>query len=172
MRFLDNLTLATMKIKTMKQVIFLILFLSLCSFLRQMDNYVNPTGEYKLNTKTIKKNGETYGYFGDMKVVTLSKDKILISFFVCKGAPSYNSGSFVDTLEYKNNVAIYKSDSISDPSCNMKMVFTQKGVDVELKSDNPNFACGFGQAVDSQGFYKRVKGKIPRKEEILLDAER
>jgi len=153
----------------MKRYIYLILLLYFCNLLGQTTKYVNPTGKYKLNSKTIKKNGDTYGYFGDIKVIALGKDKILISFYVCEGAPSYNSGSFIDTLAYKNNVAIYKGDPNDDPSCNMRMVFSRKGVDVELKSDNPNFACGFGHGVDSQGFYNRIIGNIPKKEEILND---
>ncbi|MBC7439911.1 MAG: hypothetical protein H7250_08005 [Flavobacterium sp.] len=153
----------------MKQLTFLILLLYSCSFLGQSATYLNPTGKYKLNSKTTKKKGDTYGYFGDIKVIALGKDKILISFYVCKGAPSYNSGSFIDTLAYKNNVAIYKGDPEADPSCNMRMEFSRKGVDVELKSDNPNFACGFGHAVDSQGFYNRIIGQIPKKNEILND---
>jgi hypothetical protein len=54
-------------------------------------------------------------------------------------------------------------------SCNMTMTFTEKGIDVDLKSDNPNSACGFGHGVDSQGFYYKLKGKIPKKEEILKE---
>ena len=152
----------------MIRVLFLILFLY--SFRSQEESlkYVNPTGKYKLDSKIIKKNGDTYGYFGDIKVIALSKNKILIGFYVCKGAPSYNSGSFIDTLDYKNNIAIYKGDQDDDPSCNMKMEFNQKGVEVELESDNPNFACGFGHAVDSQGYYYKIKG-LPKKQEILND---
>lgn len=153
----------------MQQLIIIIFGFLSCSLFSQSINYVDPTGTYKLNSKTTKKNGETYGYFGDVKIISINKNKILISFFVCKGAPSYNSGSFIDSLDYMNNVAIYKGDRDMDSTCIMTMTFTEKGIDVDLKTDNPNFACGFGHAVGSQGFYYKLKGKIPTKEEILKD---
>ena len=137
----------------------------------QTSAFVNPNGLYEFDGKTYKKNGETYGYFGTIKVFLLDTNKILVSFYICKGAPSYNSGSFVDTLNYSNNQAVYRSDPVSDSTCRLTFQFTSKGIDAELCSDNPNFACGFGHAVDAQGYYKRMEGKIPSKEEILKDDE-
>lgn len=151
-------------------VVFSCLFIQ--SVKGQSINFVNPTGTYNYDGKTYKKNGDTYGYFGTVKVFKLDSTKILMNFYVCKGAPSYNSGSFIDTLEYSNNKAIYRGDtSMVQTTCKLTFLFTSKGLMVELFSDYPNMACGFGQAVDAQGFYKRVKGKIPTKEEILNDDE-
>jgi len=138
----------------------------------QKNNFINPTGLYNFDGHSYKKNGDTYGYFGTIKVVRLDSVKILMSFYICKGAPSYNSGSFVDTLNYLNNEAIYRGDtSIAETTCKLTLHFTSKGINAELLSDYPNLACGFGHAVDAQGFYKRVKGKIPTKNEILSDDE-
>jgi hypothetical protein len=136
----------------------------------QTINFINPTGFYKYDGKTYKKNGETYGYFGTIKIVRLDPGKILMSFYVCKGAPSYNSGSFVDTLDYINNKAIYRGDTtMAETTCKLTFHFTSKGISAELSSDYPNSACGFGHAVDAQGFYKRMNGKFPTKKEILND---
>jgi hypothetical protein len=138
----------------------------------QTCSFVNPNGLYEYDGKTYKKNGETYGYSGTIKVLLLDTNKILVSFYVCKGAPSYNSGSFVDTLNYSKNQAVYRGDTtIADFTCRLTFLFTPKGIDAELFSDNPNWACGFGHAVDAQGFYKRAKGKVPSKEDILKDKE-
>ncbi len=155
----------------MKIKFVIILFATVLSIITfgQKLNYVDPTGIYKLDSKTTKKNGETYGYFGDMKVIVVDSARILINFYVCKGAPSYNSGSFIDTLKYLGNVALYYGDTISDSTCKMTMAFNNAGVDVDLKSENPNFACGFGHAVDSQGYYKKIIGQKPKKEEMLND---
>jgi len=133
---------------------------------------LKPTGVYEYSGKTIKKDGETYGYFGTIKVLCLDTNKILVSFFICKGAPSYNSGSFVDTLQYSNSQAIYVGDTaMAETTCRLTFNFTPKGINAELFSNYPNSACGFGHAVDAQGFYKKIKGKIPTKEEILKDQE-
>ncbi|MEO8759737.1 MAG: hypothetical protein ABI388_01860 [Bacteroidia bacterium] len=92
-----------------------------------------------------------------------------MSFFVCKGAPSYNLGVFVDTLNYLNNKVLYTGDTLSDPTCQMTMKFSAASINIDLKTDNINFACGFGHAVTAKGFYYRVKGRNPTKEEILKD---
>lgn len=150
-----------------KYILILFLFLLSVSTFGQSPTYINPTGIYKLEGKTTKNKGETYGYFGDVKVIAIDKEKVLIGFYVCKGAPSYNSASFIDTLKYTNNVVIYTGDTISDPTCNMTMKFSSKGIDVDLRSDNPNMACGFGHAVDTQGFYYKLKGRVPKAKEII-----
>src|SRR5688572_12818040 len=116
----------------------------------QTTSFVNPNGLFEYDGKTYKKNGETFGYFGTIKVFLLDTNKILVSFYICKGAPSYNSGSFVDTLNYSNNQAACRGDTTVDLTCKLTFYFTSKGISAELFSDNPNFACGFGHAVDAQ----------------------
>jgi hypothetical protein len=129
---------------------------------------INPTGVYKYSGKTYTKNGDTYGYFGTIKVSQLDQNKVLVNFYVCKGAPSYNSGSFIDTLTYINNQSVYRGDTtMIEGTCKLNFKFTSKGIYAELFSDYPNTACGFGHAVDAQGYYKKRKGKIPTKEEML-----
>ena len=143
-----------------------------CVASAQTSDFINPAGVYNYDGKTVKKNGETYGYFGTIKVVMLDSTRILMSFYVCKGAPSYNSGSFVDTLGYSNNLAIYHGDrSMPETMCKLTFLFSAKGISAELFSDDLNSSCGFGHAVDAHGFYKRAKGKMPGIKEILEDAE-
>ena len=135
----------------------------------QTKNFVNPTGSYTFSGKTKRNKNNVYGYFGHTHVLLLDSSHILINFFICKGAPSYNSGSFIDTLEYTNNTAIYRGDRVSDSTCKLTLDFSNKGIGVQLFSENPNWACGFGHAVDAYGFFKRIRGKIPSRNEILED---
>jgi hypothetical protein len=131
-----------------------------------------PTGVYEYSGKTHTKNGDTYGYFGTIKVLQLDPNKVLVNFFVCKGAPSYNSGSFIDTLTYINNQAVYRGDTtMIELTCKLNFKFTSKGIYAELFSDYPNTACGFGHAVDAQGFYKKRKGKIPTEDEMFQEQQ-
>jgi hypothetical protein len=165
-------TLGTMLMRQLLTIIIFLFLLLRPSAKAQKSITINPTGLYNFDGHTYKKNGDTYGYFGTIKVVRLDSAKILMSFYVCKGAPSYNSGSFVDTLNYLNNEAIYEGDTtMAETTCKLTFHFTSKGISAELSSDYSNSACGFGHAVDAQGFYKRVKGKIPTKNEILSDDE-
>lgn len=123
--------------------------------------YIDPTGTYKLDNKTKEKNREVYGYSGYIQVKKISNDKIVMTFEVNKGAPSYNSGSFVDTLTYKNNIALYTVPDDIDSTCKITFHFDKKGVTVVEETADYNSGCGFGHAVVANGFYKRTSSKTP-----------
>jgi uncharacterized protein YecT (DUF1311 family) len=132
------------------------------------DKYkVNSTGSYSLDSKIEIKNGDTYGYFGDIKLKEISNNRIIVRLFVCKGAPSYNSGTLIDTLTITNNKAIYKTEN--DPSCKLVFTLYRRGIMVEQFANNPNFACGFGHGVDAFGFYKKKSSKAPTDTELAED---
>lgn len=148
----------------------LYLLIILFSFASAKAQTINPSGVYTFSGKTYKKKGHTYGYFGTVKVLLINSNRILMNFYVCKGAPSYNSGSFIDTLEYKDNTAVYRGDtSLVETTCRLVFKFSSKGFDSELSSDYPNMACGFGHAVDVFGFFKKLKRKAPTMNEMLED---
>ncbi len=132
--------------------------------------FLNPTGTYELDSKTEKRNGEIYGYFGTVEVILLDSTSILMNFEVCRGAPSYNSGSFLDTLVFRNNSAVY-TDLESDSTCRVTYTFTAKGVHVGQFSDKHYSACGFGHRVDAEGYYKKKSGKIPPIKELLIESK-
>ena len=123
--------------------------------------YIDPTGTYELDSKTEEKNGDVYGYSGYIQVKKIAADKIVMTFEVNKGAPSYNSGSFVDTLTYNNNVALYTASDDIDATCKITFHFDKKGVTVVEETDDNNSGCGFGHAVVADGFYKRTSSKVP-----------
>jgi hypothetical protein len=141
-----------------KSLIFSLTIL-LTGFIYQRD-YIDPTGTYNLNVKTKKKGEDIYGYSGQIQVKKLTNDKIVMTFGVNKGAPSYNSGSFVDTLVYKNNIAIY-TDPTTDTTCRITFTFNKNGVLVKEQTNDFNSGCGFGHAVVADGYFKRVSSKTP-----------
>lgn len=116
-------------------------------------NKIDPTGTYTLNEKTEIRDGHTYGYFGEIDVKKIEPEKIVMSFFVCRGAPCYNVGMFLDTLDYINDKAVYTCDKI-DSSCIINVSFSKKGIKVEEKTDDVAFGCEFGHGVHANGFYK------------------
>jgi len=129
------------------------------------NNYkINSTGYYSLNNKTEKKNGDTYGNFGDIEIKQINNNQIKIRLFACKGAPSYNSGTLTDTLIISNNKAIYTTED--DPSCKIVFTFYRQGIMVEQFAEDPNFACGFGHAVDAYGYYRKKSSKVPTDKEL------
>lgn len=122
-------------------------------------NHTEPTGIYKLNNVIEKKDGEIYGYFGQIQVKKLNSEQIVMKFEVNKGAPSYNSGSFFDTLIYKNNKAVYRDIEV-DTTCKITFKFDRKGITVLEETANYNWGCGFGHGVVADGFYKKTSNKV------------
>ncbi len=138
------------------------IFLSIVTFWSfvSMTPFLDPTGTYQLDSKTKKRNGEIYGYTGQIQVMKLNQEEIIMTFIVNKGAPSYNSGSFVDTIPYKNNQSIYTCPEY-DSTCKITFNFNEKGVNVWLETKKYNQGCGFGHAVDANGYYKKISTKTP-----------
>ena len=130
-------------------------------------SFYNPTGSYELVCKKKIIDGETYGYSGEVHVKLLDSAHIAMSFYLDKGAPSYNSGSFVDTLYYKHSIAIYKTES--DTSCKITFAFSKKGVTVDHLAKNYNNSCGFGHSVVVSGFYKKISSRIPEIKDSFND---
>ena len=125
-----------------------------------LTTYIDPTGTYKYVGKTTVKNGEAYGYTGGIQVKKLSSDRIVITFQVNKGAPSYNSGAFIDTLMYQDNKAVY-TDVEEDSTCKITFDFRKNGIYVDEKTADYNSGCGFGHAVIAKGFFKKISSKMP-----------
>jgi hypothetical protein len=149
----------------MKQIFAIILSLVVYSSFAQTKSsrqVLNPTGTYNLNLVYKIKNGDKYGYFGSIKIKRIKDSSLAMSFFVCKGAPSYNSGSFVDTVIYRGNNIIKYTPFEFDSSCVLTFKFITKGIMVYQQADNINNACGFGHGVAANDlFYKKVSSKIP-----------
>jgi len=124
----------------------------------------SKTGFYSLTNKTVTKNGDIYGYFGEICIKQLNSSRIVVKLSICKGAPSYNSGTLTDTLTFYKNKATYTT--IEDATCKIIFTFYQKGIKLEQFAENPNFACGFGHGVDAYGFYKRKSFKTPSDKEL------
>jgi hypothetical protein len=154
-----------MKLKLLLTFLFLGIIHFAVGQAKLMQKPIDPTGSYKLVSNAKIKNGDVYGYSGDIEVKLLDSSRIAISFFVTKGMPSYNSGSFIDTLFFRDNIGTYKTKE--DSTCTMTFRFSAKGIKVEEKTADYNFGCGFGHAVVADGFYKKTSSKIPKNENFL-----
>lgn len=119
----------------------------------------DPTGTYQLKGKTEERDGETYGYFGDIRVKLLSDSRIVITLFVCKGAPSYNAGTLWDTLIVKGNVAVYLPED--DSTCRITFTFKRQKIIVSQVQADLNFGCGFGHGVFAFGEWLKISDEIP-----------
>ena len=152
----------------MKNLIYILTLLSFTSCKTNKIKTMNPTGTYELGNFNPDLEKETTGYFGLIQVKRFAKNKIVMTFMINKGAPSFNSGSFVDTLEYKSDRAIYKNTEF-DPSCEITFDFSVNGVTVKEKTDDYNSGCGFGHAVVANGFFQKTSYKKPILREPITD---
>jgi len=141
-------------------VLILLIHLPVNGQVKSKSAIIDPTGSYKLNNKTVTKNGETYGYFGHVEVKLLQYSKIAINLYVCKGATSYNSGGFLDTLNYQNNTATYTTTEY-DSTCRIILTFKKTGITIEQNQANLNNGCGFGHGVFADGYYRKISSKVP-----------
>lgn len=113
---------------------------------------INPTGTYKSD------------YPQEIRVKLLDNSKIAIAFLFA--SPSGNIGSGVDTLLYRNNVAIYRTSD--DTSCKVTFTFWRNAVKVEHKAADYNWSCGFGHGVIAQGVFDKVSAKTPKIKDPVL----
>jgi len=117
--------------------------------------YIDPQGTYELGSREENSAEEIVGYFGTIKVKALSKDKIAMTFFICKGAPGYNLGSFEDTLTYQNNKAVYID---TDSNCTTSFTFTKRSAIVKEAESN---AYCWGNGVAAHGEFRKTSSKAP-----------
>ena len=135
----------------------MLIFVLLTSLKNEKSEYIDPTGIYKYGR--INKNEKKQKYFGEIQVLALSKEKIIVSLFLCKGYPSFNNGSFIDTLEYKENKTIYFYPKTS-PTCKIYFNFTK--TNLTIKQDSINDDCGFGNGVYADCLMKKTSSLRPK----------
>ena len=143
----------------MKQLLFvLVLFGCASPVIKKQPARIKPDGTYELVSKTVTKGDDIYGYSGKVQAKELEDQQIILSFFITKGAPSYNLGSFVDTLAYRENTAVY-TYQLDSNRCQISFRFTTKGIEVK-QGDDASY-CGFGNGVIAHGFFKKTSSETP-----------
>jgi hypothetical protein len=155
-----------------KKKCFLALALILVTVLSYGQNsYVNPTGSYILKGKKLK-NDERANH-GEVHVILIDNNRLAISFYYNKGYPSYNSGSFVDTLDYVDNKAVYTYDEPERPTSDCKLTFTfhNKKVAIIHEAEDYNYSCGFGMGVVASGIMLKTSAKVPEIKEFWENKE-
>jgi hypothetical protein len=120
-------------------------------------DFIDPTGTYTL-TGTVKKH-HLIGHSGELRVVMLDSGRIAISFYLNKGYPNYESGSFMDTLIYDENVARYHP--ACDTTCTIIFHFFDKTVELLGLYSNPHSSCGFATGVMTAAIFEKTSWEKP-----------
>jgi hypothetical protein len=157
-----KLILISQMMETMSRflVIYTLLFLPLSGY--QMDSiaipsFIDPTGTYILKGE-VKKNRLT-GHSGEIRVRLLEKTRIALCFYINSGYPDYESGSFLDTLSYRDNQASYRP--ARDPQCSILFFFSRHKAEVQQLYNNPSSGCGFGKGVMASNVFEKYSGDEP-----------
>jgi hypothetical protein len=129
----------------------------LFSFHTPVLEFINPTGTYILKG-AIDKN-RIMGHSGELRAKLLDSDKVAMSFYINKGYPGYESGSFLDTLAYVDNLARYIPTG--DSGCTIIFSFTRWMVEIRQTFNDPQSACGFGDGVMVSAFFKKSSDERP-----------
>ena len=135
----------------------------------QTQKFIDPTGSYTLVAPSKNKGGEIYGWFGDIKVKLLDSQRIAMTFFICKGHPSYNSGSFVDTLPYHNNIAVYQDTFDLIKGCRVSFTFTKRRIQLQEEAADYSRGNCWGNGVYAFGPYRKYSSRVPLIRHPLTD---
>ncbi|WP_423819372.1 hypothetical protein V5739_01450 [Salinimicrobium sp. TIG7-5_MAKvit] len=141
-----------------KLVYFVLIFTLIQCKTSEVDQF-DSTGTYVLGKYNPDSAEEIREYFGEIQVKQIDADKIAMTFMINKGAPGYNSGSFIDTLIVKNKVANYRTQF--DESCKITFAFDRGGVRVNEETEDFNSGCGFGHAVVAKGYFRKISSDTP-----------
>jgi hypothetical protein len=123
----------------------------------RVPDFIDPTGTYTL-TGTVKKN-HVVGHSGELRVVLLDSDRVAISFYMNKGYPNYESGSFTDTLKYNEDMARYTPSC--DSACTIIFWFSAKAMELRGLYTNPHTSCGFATGVMTAAVFQKTSWDKP-----------
>lgn len=126
--------------------------------------YVDPTGTYLL--KGDIRNNQILGHYGELRVRLLDANRIAIAFYLNTGYPDYESGSFVDTLSYDDDRAVYNPRT--DSACRVVFAFAIRSVELSQVVSNPRSGCGFRPGVMQPEVMLKTSGNVPVIEDLSV----
>jgi len=119
--------------------------------------FIDPTGTYVLKGETRK--NRIIGHSGEIRIKLLDSHTVAMSLYISKGYPGYESGSFVDTLRYDNNRAVYQPGG--DNTCSVSFWFDEMAVSTEQYFTDPRSGCGFARGIMVSASFEKRSSDIP-----------
>jgi hypothetical protein len=148
----------------MKNILFLSLFFLTKGLSNDDPEFINPTGTYL--EKGEVKNSKIIGHYGELRVRLLDTNTVALSYYANKGYPNYEFGSFIDTLHYADNRAIYKP--VNDSACAIYFAFESRSVEVIKVLTDPRSGCGFGPGVMIPVMLQKTSSDVPVIQDMSL----
>ncbi|HEX9509632.1 MAG TPA: hypothetical protein VF939_04060 [Puia sp.] len=119
--------------------------------------FIDPTGTYILMGSV--KNNRITGHSGEIRVQLLDSHQIALCFYINKGYPGYESGSFIDTLAYNDSNARYSPGK--DSSCIILFYFHRKMVEIMEIYADPPLCRGFANGVLISAVFDKTSSDKP-----------
>lgn len=119
--------------------------------------FIDPTGTYILKGETRK--NRIVSHSGEIRIKLLDSQTVAMSFFICKGYPGYEKGSFVDTLAYENNRVLYHP--AQDGGCTVSFWFDGESASTEQYFTDPTSPCGFAKGVMIAASFEKKSSETP-----------
>ena len=111
------------------------------------------TGTYEFDRSEYSEAvDESYGYFGEIRILQLNKYQVIMQLELCKG-PAFNLAAFSETLILEDSTLTYRDDLIGP--CEIIFKFEQDRIYVKENS-NSNLDCGFGHGVIVHGNFNKI----------------
>ncbi len=118
--------------------------------------FIDPTGTYILKGKVVKH--EIVGHSGEIRVKLLNARSIAMCFYINSGYPDYISGSFIDTLPYRDNQVRYQP---AHSGCIIQFCFDHKMAEIQQLLTDPRSGCGFSPGVMISAFFRKSSSERP-----------
>lgn len=118
--------------------------------------FIDPTGTYILKGQV--KDNKVISHSGEIRVKLLRPELLTLCFHIDKGYPGYESGSFLDTLDYEDNQAAFMS---KDSGCILRFYFRRNGVELVHIFSQAGSDCGFAPGVLLGAFFTKTSSGVP-----------
>ena len=128
------------------------------------EHFIDPTGTYIL--KGDRDGNRITGHSGEIRVRLLSVTSVALSFYISKGYPGYESGSFIDTLAYDENLAVYHP--ATDGDCKILFLFDPKNAEIQQVYNDPHCTCGFGKGILVSAVFQKYSSSPPVIQDLSL----
>jgi hypothetical protein len=125
---------------------------------------IDPTGTYIL--KGILKKNRITGHSGEIRVKLLAENKIALCFYISSGYPAFESGAFMDTLDYYDSHAEYQPDR--DRGCIIQFSFSEFAAETRQLYGDPHSNCGFGKGVMISAVFRKSSNDRPVIQDLSL----
>jgi hypothetical protein len=122
----------------------------------QIPSFIDPTGTYTL--KGDVKNHQIVSTSGEIRVLMIDSENIVMCFYISKGYPGYESASFTDTLHYADNKVQYKISA--DADCSVLFSFRNEEAEITQVYSDPQ-GCDFGKGILTSSVFEKSSIEKP-----------